>query len=499
MTDTSAPLPMPTTRARSAEIEQAWSPDAVHILGKPTGAICNLGCSYCFFLDKEELYEGDQFHMSDEMLDNYIRSLVDMHKIPQVTVAWQGGEPTLMGLDFYRKSLELEDKYRRPGMTYLNTLQTNGTLLNDEWCEFLAENDFLIGISIDGPRELHDVYRVNKRGEGTFDKVMRGLRLLQKHKVEYNILTTVNNVNGDYPLEVYRFLRDDAGTDWMQFIPVVERVDEHGNPADLRGMFAGERSVGAKQFGTFLTTVFDEWVRHDVGGVFVQTIEAAARNWAGMGQSGMCVFNETCGLGLALEHNGDLYSCDHFVDPEFLVGNINETPVEILVSGKQQYDFGQDKHNSLPQYCLDCDVRFACHGECPKNRFITTPDGEPGLNYLCEGFKDFFHHIDEPMQTMIDLMRRGQLADGIMEAIAAEERPLLEALKKTGRNDACPCGSGRKVKHCHGAPQSHLPSRAFPDQPGTPRPPVTKRGKAAAAQAARLRDNLASRLPAEKE
>ena len=490
---------MPTRRKQPSEIERAWSPQAVHILGKPTGAICNLGCSYCFFLDKEELYEGDQFRMSDEMLDDYIRSLVEMHKIPQVTVAWQGGEPTLMGLDFYRKSLEIEERHRRPGMTYLNTLQTNGTLLNDEWCEFLAENDFLIGISIDGPRQLHDVFRVNKRGEGTFDKVMRGLRLLQKHKVEYNILTTVNGVNGDYPLEVYRFLRDDAGTDWMQFIPVVERVDEHGNPADLRGMFAGERSVGAKQFGTFLTTVFDEWVRHDVGGVFVQTFEGAARNWAGMGQSGMCVFNETCGLGLALEHNGDLYSCDHFVDPEFLVGNINETPIDTLVSGQQQYDFGQDKRDNLPQYCLDCDVRFACHGECPKNRFITTPDGEPGLNYLCEGFKDFFHHIDELMQTMIGLMRSGQRADGIMETIAAEERPLLEALRQSGRNDVCPCGSQRKVKHCHGAAQTRVPEHTFPEELGTPRPPVTERGKRAAAQAAKFRDDLAAKLPSEKE
>ncbi len=479
MTEASTPLPMPTTRT-SDHLERAWSPDAVHILGKPTGAICNLGCSYCFFLDKEQLYEGDRFRMSDEMLDTYIRSLIEMHRVPQVTVAWQGGEPTLMGLDFYRRSIELEEKYRKPGMSFLNTMQTNGTLLNDEWCEFFAENDFLIGISIDGPRELHDAYRVNKRGEGTFDKVMEGLRLLQKHEVEYNILTTVNHINGDYPLEVYRFLRDDAGTDWMQFIPVVERVDEHGNPADLRGFHASERSVGAEQFGSFLITVFDEWVRHDVGSVFVQTFEAAARNWAGMDQSGMCVFNETCGLGLALEHNGDLYSCDHFVDPEFLIGNINEASIDALVSGKQQYDFGQDKRASLPQYCLDCDVRFACHGECPKNRFITTPDGEPGLNYLCAGFKDFFHHIDRPMKTMIDLMRRGQPAAGVMDMFAAEEQRFRDSLQEAGRNGPCPCGSGRKVKLCHGAPQSHPGGPPLPDELGLPRPPVTDRGKRAA-------------------
>ncbi len=489
---------MPIRRTREPG-EPAWSPEAVHILGKPTGAICNLGCSYCFFLDKEQLYEGDQFRMSDEMLDTYIRSLIEMHRVPQVTVAWQGGEPTLMGLDFYRKSIELEERYRKPGMSFLNTMQTNGTLLNDEWCEFFAENDFLIGISIDGPRELHDAYRVNKRGEGTFDKVMAGLRLLQKHNVEYNVLTTVNHINGDYPLEVYRFLRDDAGTDWMQFIPVVERVDEHGNPADLRGLHASERSVGAEQFGSFLIAVFDEWVRHDVGSVFVQTIEAAARNWAGMDQSGMCVFNETCGLGLALEHNGDLYSCDHFVDPEFLVGNINEASIDALVSGKQQYDFGQDKRDSLPQYCLDCDVRFACHGECPKNRFITTPDGEPGLNYLCAGFKDFFHHIDRPMRTMIDLMRRGQPAAGVMDMLAAEEQRFEDAVQAVGRNGACPCGSGRKVKHCHGAAKSPPPEKELPDHLGVPRAPVTERGKRAAARATVSRSDSEPKLSPRKE
>ena len=464
-------------RRRVEADEQAWSPDAVHILGKPTGAICNLGCSYCFFLDKEALYEGDRFRMSDELAETYIRSLVEAHRVPQVTVAWQGGEPTLMGLGFYRKTIELEERYRQPGMSFLNTLQTNGTLLTDEWCEFFAEHGFLIGISIDGPQPLHDAYRVNKRGEGTFDKVMRGLRLLQKHSVELNVLTTVNRLNGDHPLDVYRFLRDEVETDWMQFIPVVERVDELGNPADLRGAFASERSVGPEQFGTFLTTIFDEWVRHDVAEVFVQTIEAAARNWAGMGQSGMCVFNETCGLGLALEHNGDLYSCDHFVDPEFLVGNVVDTPITELVSGRRQYEFGQDKLTSLPQYCLDCDVRFACHGECPKNRFITTPEGEPGLNYLCAGFKDFFRHIDRPMRTMIDLMRSGRSASDVMAILAQEDRPFQDELHAAGRNDPCPCGSGLKTKRCHGAIGRPTP---LPEELGTPRKPATQRGRLAA-------------------
>lgn len=260
----------------------------------------------------------------------------------------------------------------------------------------------------------------------------------------------------------------------MPFIPVVERVDEHGDPADLRGDVASERSVGPRQFGAFLTAVFDEWVHHDVGTVFVQTIEAAARNWAGLEQSGMCVFNETCGLGLALEHNGDLYSCDHFVDPAYLLGNIRDHSVEELVTGRRQYGFGQDKRESLPQYCLDCDVRFACHGECPKNRFLTTPDGEPGLNYLCAGFQDFFHHVDRPMRLMINLLRDGRPASDVIAILAAEEEPFRRRLHAAGRNDPCPCGSGRKTKRCHGAAE---PTPALPQRSGAPRPPVTERGR----------------------
>ena len=255
-------------------------------------------------------------------------------------------------------------------------MQTNGTLLDDEWAAFFKEHGFLIGISIDGPRPLHDVYRVDKGGKPTFDKVMRGLRLLQKHGVEYNILTTVNRVNGDYPLEVYRFLRDEAGTDWMQFIPVVERINADGLTLYQEGDTVSERSVLPEQFGRFLSAIFDEWVRHDVGRIFVQTFEAALRNWLGMANSGMCVFNETCGTGLAIEHNGDLYSCDHFVEPDYFLGNIQDRHMIELVASPQQIKFGQDKRDTLPRYCLECDVRFACHGECPKNRFIETPDGE---------------------------------------------------------------------------------------------------------------------------
>lgn len=382
--------------------------------------------------------------MSDEVLENYIRQLIAAHRSSQVTVAWQGGEPTLMGIDFYRRAIELQEKYRKPGMAFENTMQTNGTLLDDEWCRFFKENSFLIGISIDGPRELHNAYRVDKKGEGTFDRVMQGLYLLQKHDVEYNVLTTVNRVNADYPLEVYRFLRDEAGTDWIQFIPVVERINEEGHALYQRGETVSNRSVQPEQLGSFLSRIFDEWVRNDVGKVFVQTFEASARRWLGL-PSGMCVFEETCGIGLALEHNGDLYSCDHFVEPDYLLGNILEKEISELAAAEKQYRFGQDKRDSLPHVCRECDVLFACQGECPKNRFLTTSAGENGLNYLCKGWKAFFQHIDFPMKIMTGLIRRGYPASEVMRVMALED-----AFSRAGRNDPCPCGSGRKFKRCHG-------------------------------------------------
>jgi uncharacterized protein len=389
--------------------------------------------------------------MSDEVLETYIRQLIEAHRTPQVTVAWQGGEPTLMGVDFYRRAIELQKKHGRPGMTFENTMQTNGTLLDDEWGEFFKENDFLIGISIDGPAELHDAYRVDKKGRPTFDRVMKGLRLLQKYEVEHNILVTVNRKNANHPLDVYRFLRDEAGASWMQFIPVVERINEDGLRLYQEGTSVSERSVTPEQFGRFLIQVFDEWVRNDVGKIFVQTFEATLRNWMELPSSGMCVFEETCGLGLALEHNGDLYSCDHFVEPRYLLGNIQETQIGELVAGEKQRKFGRDKRDSLPRACRECDVLFACHGECPKNRFLTTADGEPGLNYLCTGWKAFFHHVDQPMKIMAMLMRQGLPASEVMRVLAGEEEAALEAaFGNAGRNDPCPCGSGLKFKHCHG-------------------------------------------------
>ena len=452
-----------TTSSPAAPLTRpVGAPPAFHLLAKPTGAICNLDCAYCFFLDKEVFYPGSKFRMRDDVLEQYIRQLIEAHRTDSVNIAWQGGEPTLMGLDFFRRTMTLVEKYRRPGMTTLHTMQTNGTLLDDEWAAFFKEHNFLIGISIDGPRPLHDVYRVDKGGRPTFDKVMRGLRLLQGHGVEYNILTTVNRVNGDYPLEVYRFLRDEAGTDWMQFIPVVERINADGLTLYQEGSTVSERSVLPEQFGRFLSAIFDEWVRHDVGRIYVQTFEAALRNWLGMGASGMCVFNETCGTGLAIEHNGDLYSCDHFVEPNYFLGNIQEQHMIELVTSPQQVKFGQDKRDTLPRYCLECDVRFACHGECPKNRFIETPDGEAspggedGLNYLCAGFKMFFHHVDFPMKLMAGLLRRDREAKEVMAI-------LERAFAGVQRNDPCPCGSGRKFKQCHGQAQPRPGGKALPN------------------------------------
>lgn len=425
-------------------------PPRIHVLAKPTGAACNLACAYCFFLDKELLYPGSGFRMSDQVLEAYIRQLIEAHQTPQVTVAWQGGEPTLMGVDFYRRALALQDQYAKPGMTFENTMQTNGTLLDEEWCQFLRESDYLVGISIDGPRELHDAHRVDKAGHGTFDRVMRGLRLLQEHGVEYNVLATVNRVNADYPLEVYHFLRDEVRTAWMQFIPVVERINEDGRSLIQEGTTVSERSVRPEQYGRFLSAIYDEWVRNDVGNVFVQTFEAALRNWLHLPSSGMCVFEETCGLGFALEHNGDLYSCDHFVEPNYLLGNILETHMVDLVGSEQQRRFGRAKRDDLPRVCRECEVLFACRGECPKNRFLSAPGGEAGLNYLCAGLKAFFQHVDHPMRILSSLVRQGRPAWEVMGTLAEEDAALQAAFAQAGRNDPCPCGSGEKYKRCHG-------------------------------------------------
>jgi len=391
----------------------ANAPQAFHLLAKPRGAICNLDCKYCFYLSKEQLYEGSTFRMSDETLETYIRQLIESHKVPEVTVAWQGGEPTLMGLDFFRRSIVYEKEYAKPGMQIQNTIQTNGTLINDEWAAFFKENNFLVGLSIDGPREMHDYYRVDRQGAPTFDNVMRGLSFLQKHRVEWNALTTIHHANAEHPVEVYRFLRDDCKAEFIQFIPIVERLTSDSNNVT-------DRSVTAEEYGRFLVGVFEEWVRHDVAKVYVQMFDVALANWHGE-PSGLCVHSETCGGALAIEHNGDLYSCDHFVTPQYKLGNIKQKHMIELVGSDQQFKFGRDKLDTLPKYCRECEVRFACHGGCPKDRFITTPDGEPGLNYLCAGYKIFFNHINKPMQTMSQLLHEQRAPAEIMQMYAQQD------------------------------------------------------------------------------
>jgi uncharacterized protein len=440
------------------------APDSFHLLAKPRGAVCNLDCKYCFFLSKEELYPGSKFRMTDEMLERYVRQLLEAHQTPEVNIAWQGGEPTLMGLDFYRRGVELAERFRRPDQTVLHTMQTNGVLLDDAWCSFFKENNFLIGLSVDGPRHMHDAYRVNKGGAGSFDQVMRGYAALRRHQVDVNILCTVHAANADHPLEVYRFFRDELGAGFLQFIPIIERstpamlpVANQGwseRPGGHRtlytqtGELVTERSVGAEQFGRFQIEIFEEWVRRDVGKVYVQMFDVALGSWVGM--HSLCIFAPTCGNALALEHNGDLYSCDHYVEPDYLLGNIAEAPMVELVASPRQRAFGQHKQDSLPQYCLDCEVKFACNGGCPKDRFISTPDGEPGLNYLCAGYKAFFNHVDRPMRIMAELLQADRAPAEIMTWYAQEDARWAAACATVGRNETCPCGSGRKVKQCHG-------------------------------------------------
>ena len=418
------------------------APQDFHVLAKPTGAVCNLDCKYCFFLSKEMLYPGSRFRMADDLLDLYIRQLLDANTAPEVNVAWQGGEPTLMGLEFFTRSIEYAEKHKKPGQRVSHTLQTNGTLLNDEWCAFLKAHNFLVGLSVDGPREMHDAYRVDKAGAGSFNRVMRGWGALRRHEVDFNILCTIHAANADHPLEVYRFFRDELHAQFIQFIPIVERATEATLP------IVTERSVNPEQYGRFLIEIFEEWVRRDVGKIHVQMFDVALGSWVGV--HSLCVFTPTCGNALALEHNGDLYSCDHFVEPAYLLGNIRETPMGEMVSSSRQRKFGNDKQETLPRTCKQCEVKFACTGGCPKDRFITTPDGEPGLNYFCAGYKAFFKHIEQPMTMMANLLRRDRAPAEIMHWYAGEDAKRKTAFQKAGRNDPCPCGSGIKFKRCHG-------------------------------------------------
>ena len=425
---------------------QHSTPRAFHVMTKPIGPICNLDCEYCFYLDKEELYpETRSFRMDDAVLENYVKQYIEAQEVNEVTFAWQGGEPTLMGVDFFRQAIRYQQKYRRPGMQIQNSFQTNATLLDDEWGEFFKRNKFLIGVSIDGPPEIHDKYRYDKRGRPSSEQVIRGLRILQQYKVDYNILCVVNKHNAEYPKEVYTYFKE-LGAEFMQFIPAVEHFG---------GKNVSPRSVTARQYGKFLCAIFDEWVVNDIGRIFVQIFDVALEAWLGYNPS-LCVFNETCGDALAIEHNGDLYSCDHFVTPDYHVGNIAENTIAEMVDSTFQRKFGTDKRDTLPEYCRSCEVKFVCNGGCPKNRFIKTPTGEDGLNYLCAGYKQFFNHIDEPMKMMAAALQAGRPANSIIPILrqrrqekAQVNTPIAaQTSQKIGRNSPCPCGSGRKYKQC---------------------------------------------------
>ncbi len=417
-----------------------------HIMTKPIGPICNLDCRYCFYLEKESLYPGTrEWKMSPAVLEQYIRQYIQAQPAQDVHFAWQGGEPTLLGVDFFRTVIELQQRYGA-GRSIHNALQTNGTLLDDTWGEFLAEHRFLVGVSIDGPPALHDCYRVDKGDAPTFDRVMRGITFLKKHRVDFNTLTVVHRRNAAYPVEIYRFLKD-IGSGFLQFIPIVERQAAAPDPDGLvliQPTYGGAAEVSAwsvepEAYGRFLTGVFDEWVKRDVGRTFVQLFDVALETWMGMEPS-LCVFRKTCGSSLAMEHTGDLYSCDHYVYPANRLGNIMESGLDKLAALPRQQAFGRDKHDTLPRMCRDCDVRFACNGECPKHRFTMTPEGEPGLNYLCAGYKHFFHHIDPYMRFMAAELRAGRPPANIMRIVGG---PQARAPEPRKGNEHSKAGHGK--------------------------------------------------------
>lgn len=382
----------------------------LYVMLKPAGAHCNLACKYCYYLEKNNLYQNSHRHlMSDEMLEQFTREYIEAQTMPQVLFTWHGGEPLMRSIDFYKKALALQKKYAH-GKQIDNVIQTNGTLLTDEWCEFFAKNHWLVGISIDGPQEYHDHYRVTPAGKPSWEKVMQGIQLLKKHRVEWNAMAVVNAYNAEHPLEFYHFFRDN-GCQYLQFTPIVERLTEHedgrtlASLADDREIPLADASVTPQQWGNFLCTIFDDWVRHDVGKTFVEIFDCTLANWMGV-LPGICAYSKECGHAGVMEHNGDVYSCDHFVFPEYKLGNIRDQSLIDMLYGEKQQAFSRLKHTSLPRQCKECDMEFACHGECPKNRFEKDKYGEPGLNYLCQGYYQYYSHVAPYM----DFMKRELLA-----------------------------------------------------------------------------------------
>ena len=418
--------PLVQIAARSPWLPPPGARRTYHAMVKPVGAICNIDCTYCYYLHKKELLgSNSKFQITDEILEEHIRQYIEGQDAEEVVFTWQGGEPTLLGLEFFERVVELEQRYKTPGQRIENDLQTNGTLLNGEWGAFLKQHKFLVGLSIDGPQELHDAYRIGKDGRPTFEKVFAATQLLHRHGVPFNTLTVVNRINAKRPLDVYRFLKNEVGPRQMQFIPCVEPnvfrdvAPQRWEPASLplldsTGAHPGHAesivtdwSVDPNDWGYFLCKVWDDWYRRDLGKIFVNLFETAVAQWMGK-EAQMCIYHEFCGKGVALEHDGSLYCCDHYVYPEYRLGNIMQTSSSRMVFSEEQKQFGFAKFNNLPQRCRDCKYLFACNGECPKNRLIRTPEGEIGLNYLCSGLLQFWRHIDRDLQDICRRIARGE-------------------------------------------------------------------------------------------
>ncbi len=405
------------------------------VMVKPVGAVCNLDCRYCYYLNKKALYpKGESFHMTDDVLERYIVQHIETCPKEMILFEWHGGEPTILGLDYFRRIVQLQREHRPAGQQILNGIQTNGILLDDEWCRFLAAERFQVGISIDGPKEFHDRYRRTKAGHATHRQVMQSFRLLKRHRVAYDVLCVVHRWNVGQPTTVYRFFKE-LGVEFLQFLPLVSRQGRDGVTAE---------TAPAEAYGAFLCTIFDEWVRHDIGQIGIQNFDEALRPFLGI-EHALCVFRETCGDILVIEHNGDFYSCDHFVNPEHRIGNILETPLVEMLESPAQREFGRQKRDALPRYCRECEVLDSCNGGCPKDRFARTPDGEEGLNYLCAGFKRFFAYSQPYLQRMASLTRSGEPVERLAHHMRFEDGA---ASHRTARNEPCPCGSGRKYKKC---------------------------------------------------
>ena len=393
----------------------------LYVMLKPAGAHCNLACKYCYYLEKNKLYPTAQRHlMSDEMLEQFTREYIEAQTMSQVLFTWHGGEPLLRSIDFYRKALSLQQKYAG-GRHIDNVIQTNGTLLTDEWCEFFAQNHWLVGISIDGPQPYHDHYRLTAAGKPSWKKVMQGIKLLKKHGVEWNAMAVVNAYNVNHPLEFYRFFKEN-GCQFLQFTPIVERLTRHedgrtlASLADKDEISLSEASVAPEQWGYFLCAIFDEWVRKDVGKIFVEIFDCTLANWMGI-SPGICAYSKECGHAGVMEHNGDVYSCDHFVFPEYKLGNIRDHSLIDMLYGEQQQEFSRLKHSSLPRQCKECDMEFACHGECPKNRFMKDQYGDSGLNYLCPGYYHYYQHVAPYMDYMKQELMSQRPPSNIMKVV----------------------------------------------------------------------------------